>query len=122
MCKILIVDDDREYLNSLNDLLTAEGHIVRTSSNSCDVIGMLHKEIFDIPITDIIMPDVDGLEIIHQVKFIFPAIKIIAISGGGYFSSIDLLVMAKGLGADIVVSKPFNYHSFADRLNALAAS
>jgi CheY-like chemotaxis protein len=107
MSKILIVDDDITYRNSLKEIIEAEGHEVTECSNGNEALIEQKKNPFDIIVTDIIMPEVDGLEIIFQVKKNYPSTKIIAITGGGVFHTMDLLLMAKELGASMVLSKPF---------------
>jgi len=72
-------------------------------------IGMklIRKSHFDLVITDIIMPDKEGIETIMEIKKDFPATKIIAMSGGGKIGADSYLVMAGHLGADKTMAKPF---------------
>lgn len=107
MSKVLIVDDDTTYQNSLKEIIEIDGYEVSVATNGREALNMQEKTPFDIIITDIIMPEVDGLEVIYQVSKKYPSTKIIAITGGGNFNSMDLLLMAKELGASMVLNKPF---------------
>jgi CheY-like chemotaxis protein len=104
--RILIIDDDAVSIQILNELLETEG---LTPANAPDgKIGMkLHKENpFDLVITDIIMPEMDGLEIIRELRRISPHVKIIAISGGGQLGAEGYLKIADKFGADLTFYKP----------------
>lgn len=120
MGKLLLVDDDKAYLNSLKELVEAEGYTTQICSNGKDALEMQANEPFDIIITDIIMPEIDGLEFIFQIKSKYPLTKIIAVTGGGVFRSMDLLIMAKELGASMVLSKPFSFSMLKVQLKSLA--
>jgi len=118
--KLLLVDDDILYLNALRELIEAEGYSTQICSNVKEALIMQSKETFDIILTDIIMPEIDGLEFIYQLKKNYPTTKVIAITGGGVFHSMDLLLMAKELGASMVLSKPFSFPLLKAQLKTLA--
>ena len=119
MCRILVVDDDEEYTQSIKELIEADGYEVVICNNGRDALTMQALNPFDIIVTDIIMPEVDGLEVIIQVSKSHPSTKLIAISGGGLLHATDLLFMAKHLGASSVLSKPFNYKLLKTQLKNL---
>src|SRR6185503_2491230 len=86
------------------------GHAVATVASAQEATQLLKQQCFDLVITDVVMPDGDGLELIAAFRKAQPATRIIAISGGGkYLESIDCLRIARGLGAHAVVMKPFNW-------------
>ncbi len=109
--RILIVDDDRELAQSLKEILLDEGFSVDTACNGREGVRLQNANPYNVIITDIVMPEEDGLEVIMWVKKNHPNTKLIAISGGGYFDSRDYLLMAKELGASIVLCKPFEVNS-----------
>lgn len=110
--KILIIDDDSELLCTLRDILVSEGYLVEIASDGREGLKKQISKPYDLIITDIVMPEEDGLEVIMEVKSAYPGTKLIAISGGGYFTSRDYLLMAKELGASLVLCKPFDSSSF----------
>jgi len=122
MPRVLIVDDDPEYNASIKEFVESEGYNVTSCTNGRDALNMQKESPFDIIITDIIMPNVDGLEIIYQIRNNYPLTRIIAISGGGIFHTMDLLLMAKELGASMVLSKPFSPHLLKVQLLAMKST
>lgn len=105
---ILVADDEENIRVLLHTLLTREGHTVTTAGSATEAKAVLKAQTFDLIITDILMPDGDGLDLITSAKRTSPAARIMAISGGGrYMQSNDCLRMARGLGAKVVMLKPF---------------
>jgi YesN/AraC family two-component response regulator len=108
MKKILIIDDEPYILSMLKKMLERAGYSVTSAENGR--VGLDQFEIImpDLVITDIIMPEKEGLGIIREMKSIKPDLKIIAISGGGRVSASDYLNTAKLFGADRAFQKPFS--------------
>jgi CheY-like chemotaxis protein len=106
----VIVADDVEGIQDLvGHWLEAAGHAVSCVSTGQAATQLLKNQHFDLVITDIIMPDGDGLELILELKQERPDVRILAISGGGrHMQASDCLKMAKNLGAHAVLLKPFN--------------
>jgi DNA-binding NtrC family response regulator len=106
----VLVADDEEDISALVELCVgAQGHQVQCVANAREAKEALASKQFDLVITDILMPEGDGLDLITQLRKIQPAARILAMSGGGrYMESDDCLKMARGLGAHAVVMKPFN--------------
>ncbi len=109
--RILIVEDDHELAFSLREILVEEGYEVDVASDGREGIRLQGLSPYDLIITDIVMPEEDGLEVIMWVKATYPNTLLMAISGGGYFDSRDYLLMAKELGASLVLCKPFEINS-----------
>lgn len=107
MSKILLIDDDREVRLSILTVLSGIGHGVVDYGNATDAISALNEHEFDIAIIDLILPDVDGLELIRQLHKTQPDIKIIAISGGGTLLKKNYLPAASAFGAVLTLEKPF---------------
>lgn len=106
MAGILIIDDDVQILNMLRQTLECEGYDVLEASNGKQGIKLYRENPADLIITDIIMPEKDGIETILELKRDYPDVKIIAISGGGRINPEDYLDIAKKLGAHRIFAKP----------------
>jgi DNA-binding response OmpR family regulator len=106
--RILVIDDNAEVRLTVKHLLAAQGFEMRTATNGAE--GILAAQTFkpDLVITDIIMPEMGGMETIQRIKAAHPGVRIIAMSGGGRLGREDLLEMARHLGADFALVKPFN--------------
>ena len=119
--RILILDDDKEYIALLKEIIEHDGFTVEITDSPIEALNMQNRNPFDLIITDIIMPEMDGLEVIQYIKATHPKTRIIAISGGGYFNANDLLVMAKEFGANMVIPKPINFSILKSQLHSLSA-
>ena len=107
MPRFLIIDDDDQYRKLLREMLTREGYEVADASNGKEGLRLYQSEPVDLIITDIIMPEKEGIETIIEFKQDFPEAKIIAISGGGRIGPEEYLNMAKSLGVLRTFYKPF---------------
>lgn len=106
---ILVADDEEGICNLLRHWLQGQGHAVTVVRSADESLRMLVKQSFDLVITDIVMPDGDGFELITHFRKFQPHARIVAISGGGkYLQAPDCLRVARGLGAHAMVMKPFN--------------
>ncbi len=108
MARILFIDDDEPLRKSLCGLLTKSGFEVREADNGRTALNLLREQPVDLVITDMVMPEVEGVEIIQTLRRTHPTVKIIAMSGGDQGSADCYLKMARLLGADAVLAKPFN--------------
>lgn len=106
--KILIIDDEELMRLMLIELFKSNGLDADGASNGIDGIEMLYKEKYDLVITDLVMPEKEGVETIKDIKETFPGIKIVAMSGGGRLDGTDYLELATALGADRAFHKPFD--------------
>jgi DNA-binding response OmpR family regulator len=102
---VLVIDDDRGVLDSLMYVLEAQRYRVVTAPNGRRGLDAFRKHEPDAVITDIIMPEEDGLAVIREMRRLNPRTKIIAISGGGKVDKSDYLTIAEKLGADIGITK-----------------
>jgi DNA-binding response OmpR family regulator len=107
VAKILIIDDDESLRTSVSVVLRGEGHEVHESAGGANVIDIAKSGNLDVIITDILMPDVDGFELIGRLRKELPTVKILAISGGGRNKPGSYLSIAEKLGADFSLCKPF---------------
>jgi DNA-binding response OmpR family regulator len=106
MAKILVIDDEPSILLMIKKMLEKEGYEVDVALNGRDGMFVFENINPDLVITDIIMPEKEGLETIFELRKKHPGLKIIAISGGGRISPDGYLPSAKLLGANMVFQKP----------------
>jgi DNA-binding response OmpR family regulator len=118
--KILIIDDDPLVRYTLTKILTNNGYDVVTAVDGARGYACLDQNP-EIVITDMIMPEQEGIETIIRIKRERPEIGIIAISGGGRYGNMDFLPMAQSLGADAILPKPFEADELLSRLRELSA-
>ena len=107
--KILVVDDVPAMQISIAAALEAAAHSVTLASSGSQALKRLESEVFDVIVTDIWMPDGDGLRLMKQLRDRPDAPRVIVITGGGPKLSIDLTgSLAEVWGADHVLVKPFD--------------
>jgi CheY-like chemotaxis protein len=116
---ILIVEDEKDLREMLKTSLIRRKFTVIEAENGKDAISHFKPLITDIVVTDIIMPDEDGLKVIIKLKELKPSLKIIAISGGGKAGPGSYLNLAKALGADAIFSKPFSVNDLIEKIEDL---
>jgi CheY-like chemotaxis protein len=103
---ILVIDDDDQLRGMLREMLEHAGYEVADAPNGKEGIRLYRENPADLVITDIIMPEKEGIETIMDLRREFPEVKIIAMSGGGTIEAEKYLRMAKGLGAVRTLTKP----------------
>lgn len=108
MSKILVVDDESHVREILERILGNAGHEVYTAPDGQVALEMARERSFDVVITDLIMPEVEGIETIRELLSLDSRPKIIAMSGGGRVGPVDYLAAAESLGADASIAKPFD--------------
>ena len=106
MASILVIDDNGPVRGFLRAVLEGQGHTVTEANQGRTAFHYLRQSPVDLVLTDIYMPDCDGLEVIMTLRREFPSIRIVAISGGS--GDRNLLVAARQLGAHDVLEKPIN--------------
>ena len=104
---VLIVDDNADTRSFVKIVLEREGFEAQVAVDGERALDLQRAHPVDVLITDIFMPERDGIELIQQFKSAFPQVKIIAMSGGGRISKKDYLPLAADIGADRVLRKPF---------------
>jgi len=116
---ILIVEDDKELREMLKVSLIRHKYTVHEATDGKDAISHFKPSIIDLVVTDLIMPEEDGLKVIMKLRELKPKLKIIAISGGGKAGPGSYLKLAKALGADAVFSKPFSINDLISKIEGL---
>ena len=119
MTGVLIVEDDKELREMLKMSLQRRGFAVQEAENGKEAISHFKPSLTDLVVTDLIMPEEDGLKVVIKLRELKPAIKIIAISGGGKVGPGSYLNLAKALGADAIYSKPFSIKDLIVKIEQL---
>jgi CheY-like chemotaxis protein len=123
MARILIIDDDDQVRKMLRLTLNAAGYDVVEAQDGKVAMKLFNQgPLVDLVITDLIMPEKEGIETIIELRRDFPKVPIIAISGGGRIDPDDYLALAKKLGAQITLEKPFSRKDIIDAVNKLIHS
>jgi two-component system chemotaxis response regulator CheY len=127
MNDVLIIDDEEDIRDALRRVLERAGYRVRGAEDGAEGLKQMQQRPADVIITDIIMPKLNGVETIAEMRQQFPNARIIAISGGGNFGVTDYqpnaittsayLAAADQAGAHIILTKPFES---ADLLKAIS--
>ena len=107
---VIVADDDAALRQSLAEILTADGYFVRTAESGADALQKFEEAPSDLVVTDIFMPDMDGLELVLSLRRIDESVRILAMSGDN--SNADYLHAAAEFGAACVLSKPFRGATF----------
>lgn len=118
--RILVIDDDTEVLSFLGEMLEKAGYGVDVAPDGRVGLDIARQKSFDVVITDIIMPEKEGIEVIMGIRGQNPDAKIIAISGGGRIDANVYLDMAERLGVVKTFRKPFTRREMLDYLEELA--
>lgn len=119
MSVILLIEDDKELRDMLKTALRRKDHVVIEAENGKEALIHFKPGVTDLVITDLLMPDEDGLKVIMKIRELKKGIKVIAISGGGKAGPGSYLNLAKALGADAVYSKPFSINDIILKIEEL---
>ena len=106
--RILVVDDDDQLREMLRKMLEKAGYEVIEAADGKEALNLQEKSPSDLMITDIIMPEKEGIDTIMDFRMNYPQVRIIAMSGGGRIGPTEYLDMAEKLGADKTFAKPFS--------------
>jgi len=122
MSRILIIDDELSIRRVLRSMLEQAGHTVFDAIDGREGVALWRREPSDVVVTDIFMPEKDGVEVIMEMKRAATKPKIIAMSGGGQKGLLDWKPAALLLGADRVLVKPFDQQTFLSTIQEVLAS
>jgi DNA-binding response OmpR family regulator len=114
--KILLIDDDLVVRTAMVQFLADLGYQVVVADDGERGLRLFRSEKPDLVITDIIMPEKEGIQTIVEMRREQPSTKIIAISGGGRIGNADFLKVARSMGANDVIAKPVDPDDFAARI------
>ena len=116
MSKILVIDDDVVVRTAMVQFLEDLGYDVVSAEDGQRGMRLFRNEKPDLVITDIIMPEQEGIQTIAEIRRERPDAKVIAVSGGGRVGNTDFLKIARQLGATDVIAKPVDPDDFAARI------
>lgn len=119
MAQILLIDDDEAVRDMLRETLLHFGHSVIEARNGDEGLKLFSAAKPDLLITDIVMPEKEGLGLLLELRKQSPPVKVIAISGGGRAPGMDYLRIAQLLGAAKVLAKPFSNGALIAAVNEL---
>jgi CheY-like chemotaxis protein len=119
MATVLVIEDDQEVREYLVAVLSRAGHTVSAACNGRDGVARFQEQPTEVVITDIIMPEKDGIETILDLRREHPQLKVIAISGGGRSTPENYLHSARLLGADRAIRKPFKNEEILSAVSEL---
>jgi len=116
---VLVVDDDVMVLQALEMLLEEHGFQVHTAVDGIHGLRQYRRHRPDVVLTDIIMPEKEGIALIRDLRHEFPSAKIVAMSGGGRIGNSYYVTIAMALGANVGLHKPFDDDELVDTLRML---
>jgi DNA-binding response OmpR family regulator len=117
LARILIIDDEDLLRETIAQVLDDAGFDTREASDGEEGIAEFRKSPSDLVITDILMPTKEGIETIRELRRLSSGVKIIAMSGGGNVLKTSYLDVARQLGANVVLKKPFEMRALLDAVN-----
>lgn len=112
VARVLVLDDEDEVRSVLTRALQTAGHQVFGAADGREGLHLVRTEPIDLVVTDLVMPEVDGLEFIRELAHVRPGTPVIAISGGGVWDARSLLEVAGTIGAIRTLTKPFELKEF----------
>lgn len=123
MTSILLIDDDELVRNSLTIVLEEAGYAVTQAGNGNEGMRCFSRQAFDLVVTDLIMPEKEGVSVLLDIRKAAPQQKVIVISGGGRTKNTGFyLDVVKQLGADGMLEKPFDASTFSTLVSQVLAA
>ena len=122
MSTVLIIDDDTQFNLMLKSALEIKGYEVETAANGKEGKTLYQNKKYDVIITDIIMPDVDGYEVILDLRRMGMSDRTIAVSGGGRTAADDYLVTAQHFDVAATFNKPIDLQALRDKVDEIIKS
>jgi CheY-like chemotaxis protein len=127
MYSVLIIEDDNFVQGMLKQTFERAGYEVATAGNGIEGLQLYDSKLqrlapFDVVVTDLIMPEMEGIETIAKLRQRNPGVKVIAISGGGRNRPEDYLNLAEKLGASVTFAKPVDRPALLQAVSKLVAA
>ena len=119
LIKVLVIEDDTLTRITLCKIFTKLNYRTVEACNGMMGMKMFRQEKPDIVLTDLLMPDKEGLETISEIRALNPDVRIIAMSGGGSMHNLNFLDLARKMGADYTLPKPFQPMDILSLLNII---
>lgn len=121
MARILVIDDDAAVLATIRRILERAGHDVSSASNGAAGMRLFAQQPAELVVTDLYMPEKEGIETIQELREQYPSVRILAVSGGGVAGTGASLEDAKLFGADDTLAKPFSADELRSAVDRLLA-
>lgn len=122
MARILLVDDESSIVKVLDDMMTRLGYEVVTAAGATEALQKLSSGSIDLVVTDLVMPKINGLQLIEEIQKTYPGVKVIAMSGGSIESGpAEYLQTASKLGGVVCLAKPFTINDLSTLVTSLLA-
>lgn len=122
MARILVIEDDDDFRKMLMLMLQQAGYVTLEASNGEEGLRVYNSEQIDLVVTDIFMPEKEGMQTVLELMEKNPAVKIIAISGGGSSDKLEYLESVKDFGVQKTFAKPFVTREFLAGISELLES
>lgn len=119
MSTILVIDDDEQFNLMLKSALEIKGYTVETAANGKEAKALYQNKSYDVIITDIIMPDVDGYEVILDLRRLNMSDRTIAVSGGGRTAADDYLITAQHFNVAATFNKPVDLQALRAKVEEI---
>ena len=113
---VLLIDDEPMVRKIVRKMLERQGHVVVEAENGRIGLAELRKNSFDLVVTDIVMPQVEGLEVLMNVRQHHPSLPVVVMSGTGHALALKSLELASKLGATAILQKPFASDALAQAI------
>jgi CheY-like chemotaxis protein len=120
MARVLVIEDNADQRAIVRLWLASHGYEVSEAADGAQGLAEQRRRPSDVVVTDIFMPDKDGIETIHEIRAEFPQARIIAVSGAVSRTGADFLGVASTLGADRTLRKPFDLEELLGAVRELA--
>ena len=111
--KVLIVDDEQDFLDALSERMRARDMEVTTSTSAADALKMAEKESYDAIVLDLMMPEMDGLEALQEIKKNNPDLQVILLTG---HATVEKGIEAMKLGATDFLEKPADLKTLTEKI------
>jgi CheY-like chemotaxis protein len=121
MARVLVIDDSSAVRATVRQMLERGGHTVTEADDGAAGMGRLRKQPFDLVVTNIFMPEKDGLTTIQEIRALHRELPIIAMSGGARHVLTDMLEVARSFGATGTVRKPIDWTELVAAVDASLA-
>ena len=119
--RVLVIEDDADLRSLIHSYLEEEGFEVTTAADGREGLQRLRRSPAEVVVTDIFMPNKEGIETVFDLRHEFPDTRIVVMSGGtGVVKGMDYLGLARKLGANKTLAKPFTMKQLADAVREVA--
>ena len=111
--RVLLLDDEQDFLESMAERMQARGMSVTTTTSPSEALKRVGEESYDVIVMDFMMPEIDGLEAVKELKKINPNLQIILLTG---YATVEKRIEAKTLGATDLLEKPADINMLTDKI------